>query len=135
MRIRQAALLVFTFLLISGCAAKPSPQPTLVPPTETAIIATEMPTAAPEPTIAASPTSAPSDTATAPAGLTDEQKSRAEELLNTACAACHSPSKVTREDGNAEEWLSVIQSMQARGAVVSDADALLLAEYLAQTYP
>lgn len=128
---------ILAAVLLGGCGTNPPPTATDAPPAATAAPTLKAATAtlAPMPTETEMPTLAPTVEPTVQAALGAEQIANAEELLNTACAACHSPSKVNREHGDLAAWQQIIQRMRNNGAVLSDDDALLLAQYLAQTAP
>lgn len=130
------AVVLSTFLL-SGCSPSSNSSSTDAPPAATIAPTVEAATAVimVEPTATEIPTVSPTEEPTATTGLSADQVTRAEEILNTACAACHSPSKVTREHGDLAFWQQLVESMRQKGAEVSDDDALVLAQYLAQTYP
>ena len=132
--------LVTLALLVAGCSAGNPTQPDLVQPTQapvivdtqeppTQVIATEAPVTTVPPT-EIQPTTAP-----AVAALSADQKSQAQQIMNSACAACHSTDRITRARGDLAGWQQVIQQMRDRGAQLTDDQATLLAQYLAETYP
>jgi cytochrome c5 len=59
----------------------------------------------------------------------------AKKLLTDACTSCHDLDLVSDQHLTREEWLSVVTSMQAKGAPVEDKDKPALVDYLAKTYP
>jgi glucose dehydrogenase len=60
----------------------------------------------------------------------------AKELVAKTCSAgCHSLDVVTSQRMSAADWAGVVQTMVARGAKLSDAQAKAVVEYLARTYP
>jgi cytochrome c5 len=132
--------LVSLTFIIAGCSAGNPTQPDLAQPAQapviidtqvqaTQAIATEIPATSVPPT-EIQPTTAP-----AIAGLTADQKTQAQQVLNSACAACHSTDRITRARGDLAGWQQVIQQMRDRGAQMTDDQAALLAQYLAETYP
>ena len=58
----------------------------------------------------------------------------AKALVQKTCGtSCHSVEVVTSQRMNETEWNAMVQSMVARGAPASDAEAKIIAEYLAKT--
>ncbi len=58
----------------------------------------------------------------------------AKELVEKTCGSgCHSIEVVTSQRMSASDWNSIVQSMVARGAEASDAEAKAIAEYLGKT--
>ncbi len=58
----------------------------------------------------------------------------AKALVEKTCAAgCHSIEVVTSQRMSADAWAGVVQSMVARGAKASDAEAKVIVDYLSQT--
>ena len=58
----------------------------------------------------------------------------AQALVEKTCGTgCHSVEVVTSQRMNAAEWSAVVQSMVARGAQASDAEAQVIVDYLSKT--
>jgi hypothetical protein len=58
----------------------------------------------------------------------------AKALVEKTCAAgCHSIEVVTSQRMSADAWATVVQTMVARGAKASDAEAKVIVDYLAKT--
>jgi hypothetical protein len=58
----------------------------------------------------------------------------AKALVQKTCSAgCHSIEVVTSQRMSADAWTSTVQTMVARGAKASDAEAKAIADYLAKT--
>jgi mono/diheme cytochrome c family protein len=131
---------VTLMLIVAGCSTGNTTQPATAQPTQAPVIAdtqvlsTEVaPSEVPATTVPS--TLVQPTTASAPTGLSADQKTQAQQILNSACAACHSTDRVTRARGDLAGWQQMIQRMRDQGAQLSDADATLLAQYLAETYP
>src|SRR5262245_35402931 len=58
----------------------------------------------------------------------------AKKLLENSCTTCHDLDLVSSQHLTKDEWQSVVGSMIAKGATVSDKEAPVLVEYLAKTY-
>jgi cytochrome c5 len=127
-------------LIVAGCSTGNTTQPTTAQPTQAPVVAdTQVPSTQVIPSEAPATSVPPTDvqptSVPATAGLTADQKTQAQQILNSACAACHSTGRVTRSKGDLAGWQQLIQRMRDQGAQLSDADATLLAQYLAETYP
>ena len=59
---------------------------------------------------------------------------KGKEAVETACAVCHSLSKVTAKRQSRSDWERTVQSMVERGARVSTEEANSIAGYLAQHF-
>lgn len=57
-----------------------------------------------------------------------------ETLLNARCVACHPLDRVTQARYTLVQWESTVKRMRANGASLTDAEAQVLVQYLAQTY-
>jgi cytochrome c-type biogenesis protein CcmH/NrfF len=57
-----------------------------------------------------------------------------EELLQARCAQCHGLDIVESATKTQAEWESTVERMIAKGAELTDAEAQILVEYLAETY-
>ena len=55
-------------------------------------------------------------------------------ILEDSCTACHDLDLVSGQHLSKDEWQSIVASMVAKGANLSDKDAPVLVEYLAKTY-
>ena len=55
-----------------------------------------------------------------------------EALLKASCTQCHNLERTTSKQKTAEEWEKTVDNMIAKGAQVSDKQALI--DYLAETY-
>jgi len=58
----------------------------------------------------------------------------AKKILENNCTTCHDLDLVASQKLSKDEWQSVVGSMIAKGATVSDKEAPVLVEYLAKTY-
>jgi hypothetical protein len=73
----------------------------------------------------------------APAGQTAQSGSSdgdAKKILENNCTTCHDLDLVSSQKLSKDEWQSIVSSMIAKGATVSDKEAPVLVEYLAKTY-
>jgi mono/diheme cytochrome c family protein len=126
-------------LVLAACTSTPTPAPVpttaLAQPTTAPVQATEVPTAAPAPTETIVPPTEAAAAPTASSSLTADQVASAQQILNTACAACHSPDRVKNASGDLSAWQSLVQQMRDGGAQLTDDQAALVSQYLAQTYP
>jgi len=59
----------------------------------------------------------------------------AKKILEDTCTACHDLDLVSDQHLSKDEWQSVVVSMVAKGASLTDKDTPVLVEYLAKTYP
>jgi cytochrome c5 len=59
----------------------------------------------------------------------------AKKVLSDTCTACHDLDLVSDQHLSREEWLAIVNSMQAKGATLDDKDKPVLVDYLAKTYP
>jgi hypothetical protein len=80
----------------------------------------------PAPTTPPAGATAPAPTATS--GINGET------LLNARCVACHPLDRVTQVRYTLVQWESTVKRMRANGASLTDAEAQVLVQYLAQTY-
>lgn len=55
-------------------------------------------------------------------------------LFESKCSLCHSLSRPASTKKTYDEWLSTVQRMKNKGAPVSDEEAVIIAEYLAENY-
>ena len=53
-------------------------------------------------------------------------------LLEDRCTGCHSLARVTSKTATQDAWLETIKRMIGKGAVLSDEEATILAQYLAE---
>jgi len=67
------------------------------------------------------------DGSTEPAGT----KLTGEQLLKTKCVYCHNDDRIDKATYDQAGWEDVIDRMDAKGAQVSDAEKVVIAEYLA----
>jgi cytochrome c5 len=58
----------------------------------------------------------------------------AKKILEDSCTTCHDLDLVAGQKLSKDEWQSVVSSMVAKGAALSDKDSPVLVEYLAKTY-
>jgi cytochrome c5 len=58
----------------------------------------------------------------------------AKKLLDNSCTTCHDLDLVSGQHLRKDEWQSLVTSMIAKGATVSDKETPVLVEYLAKTY-
>jgi cytochrome c5 len=57
-----------------------------------------------------------------------------EELLQARCTRCHGLDRVQAAAKTQADWEATVERMRAKGAELTDAEAQLLVEYLAETY-
>ncbi len=69
-----------------------------------------------------------------PAPTSAPVTSNAKMLFEYACSECHSIDWPTSKRMNLTKWQSKVNDMVARGASLTDEEAALVAEYLAETY-
>src|SRR5438132_2870965 len=55
-------------------------------------------------------------------------------LVSTQCANCHALDVALSKRGTAAEWSAILKTMIERGAVITDADAAIIASYLGQNF-
>jgi cytochrome c5 len=58
----------------------------------------------------------------------------AKKLLENSCTTCHDLDLVSGQHLSKDEWQSLVSSMIAKGATLSDKETPILVEYLAKTY-
>jgi len=58
----------------------------------------------------------------------------AKKLLENSCTTCHDLDLVSGQHLSKDEWQSLVGSMIAKGATLSDKETPILVEYLAKTY-
>jgi cytochrome c5 len=58
----------------------------------------------------------------------------AKKLLENSCTTCHDLDLVSGQHLSKDEWQSLVNSMIAKGATLSDKETPILVEYLAKTY-
>ena len=58
----------------------------------------------------------------------------AKKILEDTCTACHDLDLGSDQHLSKDEWVSIINSMVAKGASLSDKDKPVLVDYLAKTY-
>ena len=57
-----------------------------------------------------------------------------QELLEARCTKCHNLDRVKAASKTLDEWTATVGRMRGKGAELSDAEAEILLEYLAETY-
>ena len=57
------------------------------------------------------------------------------QTLVMACASCHGLDLIEGKRLDKKGWTDIVQGMVAMGAVLSDAQAVIVIDYLAKTYP
>jgi mono/diheme cytochrome c family protein len=57
-----------------------------------------------------------------------------EELLQARCTRCHGLDPVEAGSKSQAEWESTVERMRGKGAELTDAEAQVLVDYLAETY-
>jgi len=57
-----------------------------------------------------------------------------EELLEARCTRCHSLDRVKTASKTQAEWEATVERMRGKGAELTDEEADILSEYLAETY-
>ena len=149
-----AVLLVGLIVVGSGCGSAETPvsEPTEVqatersatePPQPTATeeepTATREPTDEPEPTLTptsrATPTMPPVEEATQRPLKTEEPATpEGQVLMEERCTGCHSLGRVQSAQKTREAWTATVDRMIGYGTQLSDAERLLLLDYLAETY-
>src|ERR1700761_7465290 len=60
---------------------------------------------------------------------------RGRELVTRACSSCHSTARVIQHRDTVAGWTDEVDSMIARGAILSAPEESTVAAYLAQNYP
>jgi len=55
-------------------------------------------------------------------------------LLEARCTQCHNLDRVKAASKTLDEWASTVGRMRGRGAELTDEEADILSEYLAETY-
>ena len=55
-------------------------------------------------------------------------------LVSTQCVNCHALDVALSKRGTPAEWSAILKTMIERGAVITDADAAIIAAYLGQNY-
>jgi cytochrome c-type biogenesis protein CcmH/NrfF len=55
-------------------------------------------------------------------------------LLETRCVQCHDLERATSQSKTRDEWAATVTDMVSKGAELSDAEAEVLIDYLAETY-
>jgi cytochrome c5 len=55
-------------------------------------------------------------------------------LVSTQCVNCHALDVALSKRGNVEEWRDILKTMAERGAMITDADAAIIAAYLGQNF-
>jgi cytochrome c5 len=58
----------------------------------------------------------------------------AKKILENSCTTCHDLDLVSGQHLGKDEWQSLVNSMIAKGATLSDKETPILVEYLAKTY-
>ena len=58
----------------------------------------------------------------------------AKKILEDVCTTCHDLDLVSGQHLSKDDWQSLVSSMVAKGANLSDKDAPVLVDYLAKTY-
>ena len=58
----------------------------------------------------------------------------AKKILDNSCTTCHDLDLVSGQHLSKDEWQSLVSSMIAKGATLSDKETPVLVEYLAKTY-
>jgi mono/diheme cytochrome c family protein len=102
---------------------EPEPSPTEPEPTATVTPEPVEPTATPQP----EPTATPKPTA-------EPAEAEGRVLLEERCSECHGLDRVERAQKSREEWVSTVDRMVGYGARLSDAETVLLLDYLVETY-
>jgi len=69
----------------------------------------------------------------APAGAANNDGA-GKKILEDVCTTCHDLDLVAGQHMSKDEWQSVVASMVAKGASLSDKDAPVLVDYLTKTY-
>jgi cytochrome c5 len=121
------ATLVVTVLVVAGAAACGGEQapPVVSPVVESTPTMVPSP-AAETPAVEMSPTAAAS--AAPPAELSGE------ELLQARCTGCHTLDRVQAAGKTEAEWEATVERMRGNGAQLTDGEAQILVQYLAETY-
>jgi cytochrome c553 len=68
------------------------------------------------------------------AGHGEEKDRRADILLHSRCAMCHSTSLITQQRLNRQKWSAEVERMIKWGAPIANDDQRLLVEYLSRHY-
>jgi hypothetical protein len=65
----------------------------------------------------------------------DETKTNARTLFEKKCSVCHNLEKATLKNKTPAEWEKTVKRMiESRGAKITDAEAKIITEYLAENY-
>lgn len=64
----------------------------------------------------------------------DEAVADGATLLETRCVQCHNLERTTSQTKTREQWSATVMDMVDKGAELSDAEAEVLIDYLAETY-
>jgi len=125
--------LVFSFIgmvaaiVLVSCSTSVN---TVTPAPNATLTDTAAPTSIPATSAPASPTTAPET----PDSGSSTTAIDGNTLLSTRCTACHSLDRVNTESGSAEEWKSTVDRMVQIGAELSNEEAVILVQYLAENY-
>ena len=130
---KVSIILLISLLVLVACVFAPTAVPTSIPPT---VESTATPTATSAPTVEEPmKTIAPTDvppTAEPPAGLSEELKLQAKILINTNCSVCHSTSRISAAEKDLAGWTSTVNRMLSKGAALSEDEASLVIQFLAE---
>jgi hypothetical protein len=140
MRLRTVLIimlaLVVSLTLACGNDETPTPGPIAIPEVETSSN-----TPAPPPTDAATPGDGPPTAYPEPIAGTPNVETEVypgpldgAALLVDRCTRCHNLDRVTSAKWDADGWKATVERMVSKGAVLTDEEAKVLIEHLAETY-
>lgn len=118
--------LLVSLVLVAVVAACGEPGPAAETPAGEATPTAAVSPAAETPAVEMSPTAAVSPAPPAELG--------GEELLQDRCTQCHGLDRVRTQAKTLDEWEHEVAEMRELGAQLTDAEAQVLVEYLAETY-
>lgn len=134
-------------LFMLGCAASPAADKVVQenPPAQTAaapaqpaapVVSAQRAEPAPAASAPVAPAAAPSAPATPAARpvVTAALANAGKTVLNSSCAACHSPDIVTEQRHTQADWDEIIDTMVSRGAALTDDEHKTLLAYLSAAY-
>jgi len=67
-----------------------------------------------------------------PSGATGGQSGAGLELVNNKCTVCHTADRINQAKKDRAGWEQTVTRMRGKGAVLSDAEATQIVDYLSQ---
>ncbi len=131
-RLSFIVLIILLLMVLSACGKTEAPVPTAAveTPVQELTLAPVEPPAAETAAPVQPETEAPGPVQPPPASPSIDGR----ELLESRCSACHSVEKVTAQTGTVETWETIVSSMIARGAKLTDEEKTILVQYLAENF-